>query len=233
MLHTDSQDLFSNIKACVFDAYGTLLDVHSAAALHSKRLGNQAQAVSELWRVKQLQYTWLLSMMRRYEDFWIVTGNALDFALQSHQIKDDQLRSDLMDAYLNLSCFEEVPQILRRLRESEMTTAILSNGSPRMLDPVIKMCGVSNDLDVCLSVDSIAVYKPDPRVYEMACERLEVAPDEIAFMSSNCWDAIGAAEYGFQVIWVNRYQQQMDRLPASPDAEISDLNALPGLLGLN
>ncbi len=224
---------FSNTKACVFDAYGTLLDVHSAAGFHSKRLGDKETPVSELWRAKQLQYTWLLSLMRHYEDFWAVTGNALDYALQSHGVDDPQLRDDLMNAYLKLACFDEVPGVLQRLKDAGMATAILSNGSPDMLDPVVENSGIAPHLDVCLSVDAVRTYKPSPEVYEMACTRFNAEPGQIAFMSSNCWDAIGASEYGFNVAWINRYKQEVDLLPARPHAELVDLSGLPELLGLD
>ena len=222
---------FSNIKACVFDAYGTLFDVHSAAGFHSKRLGDKESPVSELWRAKQLQYTWLLSLMKQYEDFWAVTGNSLDYALEAHGIDDWQLRNDMMNAYLELSCFDEVLRVVRQLKSAGFATAVLSNGSPRMLHPVVANSGVAEHMDECISVDEIGIYKPDPKVYELASTRFDAAPSEIAFMSSNCWDAIGAAAFGFRVAWINRYAQQVDRLPARPQAELPDLSGLPALLG--
>lgn len=226
------KESFSAIKACVFDAYGTLFDVHSAAALHARRLGDKEAAISELWRSKQLQYTWLRSLMRHYDDFWTVTSDALDYAMDTYGITDEKLREDLMNAYLRLECFEEVIEVLSALKDGGMVTAVLSNGSPAMLDPVVENSGVSQYLDACLSVDAVGVYKPDPAVYELACDRFGVEREQVAFMSSNCWDAVGAAEFGFKVAWVNRYGQRLDRLPAKPQAELSDLRGLPQLVGL-
>ena len=151
--------------------------------------------------------------------------------MESHEVDDPQLREDLLNAYLKLSCFTEVPQVLKSLKAMNVATAILSNGSPSMLDPMVESSGVSDFLDDCLSVDVVGVYKPDPRVYQLACDRFSVKPEEVAFMSSNCWDAIGAAEFGFNVAWVNRYNQQLDRLPARPQAQLSDLNGLLSLVG--
>ncbi len=223
---------FSNIKACVFDAYGTLFDVHSAAAQHSHKLGELEQSVSEMWRSKQLQYTWLRSLMEDYDEFWIVTGDALDYALAAHGVEDDELRTNLMNAYLQLSCFEEVPRVLKALKDSGMKTAILSNGSPNMLDPVVANSGVASCIDVCISVDEAKIFKPAAVVYQLACDHLGVSASEISFQSSNCWDAIGAAHFGFQVVWCNRYGQQLDRLPARPQAEVKNLDALLTLVGV-
>ena len=224
---------FSNIRACVFDAYGTLFDVHSAAGQYSQKLGELEASVSEMWRAKQLQYTWLRSLMGTYDDFWTVTGDSLDYALASHGVEDEELRSNLMNAYLQLSCFEEVPNVLRTLKENGIVTAILSNGSPDMLDPVVENSGVTDYIDACISVDAVKIYKPTAEVYQLPCDRFGVKPEEVSFQSSNCWDAIGGAQFGYQVAWCNRYGQQLDRLPAKPQAEISSLTELLPLLGIN
>ncbi len=224
---------FSGIRVCVFDAYGTLFDVHSAAAQHSAALGSLEQPVSEMWRAKQLQYTWLRSLMKAYDSFWQVTGESLDYAMASHGIENQELRDHLMNAYLNLGCFDEVPGVLKTLKENGISTAILSNGSPNMLDPVVENSGVSDYIDVSLSVDAVGTYKPSAEVYQMPCDYFDVNPEQIAFMSSNCWDAIGAAHFGFKVAWCNRYEQQLDRLPAKPHAEIKDLTELLSLIGIN
>ncbi len=223
---------FSDVKVCVFDAYGTLFDVHSAAAQYSTELGDLEQSVSELWRSKQLQYTWLRSLMEVYDDFWQVTAEALDYALASYDVVDSNLRDNLMNAYLSLDCFEEVAQVLKTLKESGVRTAILSNGSPGMLDPVVANSDVSEYIDVSLSVDAVGIYKPAAKVYQLPCDYFDVNPQQIAFQSSNCWDAIGGAHFGYQVAWCNRYNQQLDRLPAKPHAEISDLTQLLSLLQL-
>ena len=223
---------FVDIRACVFDAYGTLFDVHSAAAQHSQRLGELESPVSELWRAKQLQYTWLRSLMGAYEDFWTVTGDSLDYALASYGAEDDELRTDLMNSYLNLSCFDEVTDVLKSLKRNGFKIAILSNGSPSMLDPVVKNSGISDYVDANISVDSRKIYKPTAEVYRMPCEIFGIEPHEISFQSSNCWDAIGGAYFGYQVAWCNRYDQQLDRMPGKPHAEIRNLTELLPLLGI-
>ena len=224
---------FSNIRACVFDAYGTLFDVHSAAAQHSQKLGDLEQPISEMWRSKQLQYTWLRSLMGVYDDFWTVTCDALDYSLETYGVRDPKLRKNLMNAYLQLSCFEEVEEVLRTLKENGFVTAVLSNGSPNMLEPVVVNSGVAQYLDACISVDEVKIFKPTAEVYNLACDRFDVKPEEVSFQSSNCWDAIGAAQFGFQVAWCNRYNQQLDRLPAKPQAEIKNLMELLSLLGID
>jgi len=223
---------FADIDACVFDAYGTLFDVHSAAARCRPALGDKADAVSGTWRDKQLQYTWLRSLMGRHVDFWRVTGDALDYALETHGIDDAELRQRLMDCYLALAPYAEVAETLARLKTAGIKRAILSNGAPGMLDAAVKSAGLGDLLDAVLSVEEIGVYKPHPTVYRLAVDHLGVAAERIAFMSSNAWDASGAAAYGFNVAWVNRFGQRRERLPGAPKAEIKTLAELPALLGL-
>ena len=225
--------IFSGIKACVFDAYGTLFDVHSAVGKHRQRLGNSADAVSATWRDKQLQYTWLRSLMGKHCDFWQLTGEALDYALESNEINDDSLRNDLLDAYLSLDCYPEVPTVLRQLKEGGMQTAILSNGSPRMLQAAVDSSGLTDYLDASLSVEDVGIYKPDPRVYQLAVDKLSVKAHEISFQSSNSWDAVGASAFGFQVAWVNRFGQKREQLPDQPHAELTSLDDLPMVVGLD
>lgn len=221
------------IKACVFDAYGTLFDVHSAVSKHRERLGDSADAVSQVWRTKQLEYTWLRSLMKDYTDFWEVTGNALDYSLESHQVSDSALREDLMQAYLQLDAYSEVVDTLTRLSEGGISCAILTNGSPKMIDAAVESAGLGNKLQHLFSVDSVGIFKPDASVYQLAVDGLGVAPDAICFQSSNSWDAVGAAHFGFRVAWINRFGQKRERLPAQPDVELNDLTALPGLLGVS
>lgn len=223
---------FENISACVFDAYGTLFDVHSAVGQHRARLGEQADAVSAVWRSKQLEYTWLRSLMQRHADFWQVTGEALDYALDSFSVDDPALREDLMQAYLQLECYPEVPGVLAQLKAAGLRTAILSNGNPTMLQAAVSHSGIAEHLDAILSVEDLGIYKPDPRVYQLAVDGLDAEPEHISFQSSNAWDVAGAASFGFQVAWINRFKQRRERLPSGPDAELSTLAALPGLLGL-
>lgn len=221
---------FPGINACVFDAYGTLFDVHSAVARHRVRLGENADRISMAWRTKQLEYTWLRSIMDRYVDFWQVTGHALDFALQANDVDDDALRDDLMSAYLALECYPEVPEVLSALKDAGMQTAILSNGSPMMLEAAVDSAGLGGLLDDVISVDLLGVYKPAMDVYQLVLERLEVGRGQVSFQSSNAWDAAGAATFGFKVAWCNRFGQARERLPDGPHAEIKTLAELPGIV---
>lgn len=229
---SDIRDQFKDIRACVFDAYGTLFDVHSAVGQHRGRLGKQADSVSMLWRTKQLEYTWLRSLMGAHTDFWGVTGDALDYALDAHSIVDQKLRDDLLNAYLSLDAYPEVASVLQTLKQAGMKTAILSNGSPKMLSAAVTSSGIADLLDENLSVEDVGVYKPDRRVYQLAVDRLGVEESKVSFQSSNSFDAVGAAAFGFKVAWVNRFGQRRDRLPAQPQAELKTLEELPELLGL-
>jgi len=222
---------FDGITACVFDAYGTLFDVHSAVGRHRERLGTKADQVSMLWRTKQLEYTWLRSLMGQHADFWQVTGEALDFALDAHGIDDAALRTVLLEAYLSLDCYPEVPGVLERLKATGIKLAVLSNGAPNMLEAAVESAGLRDLLDANLSIERVGIYKPHPRVYRLAVDELGVSAEEISFQSSNSWDAVGAAAFGFRVAWINRFGQRRERLPAEPDVEIKTLDELPGLVG--
>jgi 2-haloacid dehalogenase len=218
------------VRACVFDAYGTLFDFASAAAQCADVLGGKAAAVTALWRDKQLQYTWLRSLQGRHADFWQVTGEALDFTLETLGIADANVRDRLMSLYRTLECFPEVPQVLRRLKEAGFVTAILSNGSPAMLADAVAGARLGELLDHVLSVEEAGVFKPDRRVYQLAVGRLGVAASAISFQSSNAWDAYAASAFGMRVVWCNRYGQRRERLPGAPDREIRSLAELPPLL---
>lgn len=220
----------TNIKICVFDAYGTLFDVHSAVGAHRERLGEQADSVSMMWRSKQLEYTWLRSLMRDFSDFWQVTGDALDYALDASNVVDEKLRSDLMQAYLELKTYDEVVPVLSALKQAGIKTAVLSNGASAMLDAANRSAGIGDLLDASISVDEVRIFKPDPRVYELVTKAFLVEPQQVLFQSSNAWDAAGAAAFGFKVLWVNRFGQRPERLPATPDYEAKDLNRLLELL---
>lgn len=220
------------IRACVFDAYGTLFDVASAAEAGRATLGDAATALAALWRRKQLEYTWLRSLMGVYSDFWQVTGDALDYALQALGRTDPALRTRLMEAYLTLAPYPEVPGVLRRLGRAGIARAILSNGSPAMLSAAVSAAGIGSELAAVLSVDIIRVYKPDPRVYRLAANSLGIAPGEICFLSANAWDVAGAAHFGFQAVRVDRTGEPAERLPGRPTATIPDLDGLPALLGI-
>jgi 2-haloacid dehalogenase len=218
------------IRACVFDAYGTVFDYASAAARCRDQLGEDFGRLTQLWRDKQLQYTWLRALQGRHADFWQVTGDALDFALETLGIGTTALRERLMNLYLSLEPFPEVPGVLQRLKHAGLKTAILSNGSPRMLKEVVDGAGLAGLLDGVYSVEEVGVYKPHPKVYQLAVDQLGLAPSEIAFQSSNAWDAYAASAFGMRVVWCNRYGQRPERLPGRPDAEVKTLDVLPDLI---
>ncbi len=218
------------IRACVFDAYGTLFDVHSAAAACRDDLGDKADPLSAMWRQKQLEYTWLRSLMGAHVDFWQITGDALDYAMATVKLENGALREKLMALYLALKAYPEVPDVLRSLKEAGMRTAILSNGSPMMLNAAVESAGIGAWLDQVLSVEDVGVFKVSPKTYQLAVNKLELQPSEICFMSSNAWDAAGAAHFGFQVLWINRFNQPREYLPGAPKGVLSSLSPLPDLV---
>jgi 2-haloacid dehalogenase len=219
------------VRACVFDAYGTLFDFASAAARCPDVPEDRRSALTTLWRDKQLQYSWLRTLENRYADFWQVTGDALDFALESLDLETPSLRDRLMDLHLGLEPFPEVPAVLACLREAGFRTAILSNGSPMMLDALVKRSGLEAMFDAVLSVDAVRAFKTHPDAYQYALRSLDLPASAIAFQSSNPWDAHGASDFGMRVVWCNRYGQRRERLPGAPDFEIRTLAELPALLG--
>jgi len=221
----------TGIKACVFDAYGTLFDFASAARSCRDELGENADKLTALWRDKQLQYTWLRAVQNLHADFWQVTGDGLDFALETLGIQKPALRERLMNLYLTLEPFPEVPDVLKRLKAAGMRTAILSNGSPKMLAAVVSASKLDPILDAVLSVEEAGVFKPHASVYQLAVDRLGVPANAISFQSSNAWDAYAAKAFGMQVVWCNRYGQRPERLPGTPDREIKSLAELPPLIG--
>ncbi|MBT6139819.1 MAG: haloacid dehalogenase type II [Rhodospirillaceae bacterium] len=232
---------FDQIDACVFDAYGTLFDVHSAVAQCRSMFANpdaEADKVSEIWRMKQLSYSWLRSLMgpKHHVEFWTVTGEALDFALESvlgaAAPGPAGLRDALLDSYLTLNIYSEVLGTLRTLKAGGKKLAILSNGSREMLNRAADNSGISDLMDAILSVEDVGIFKPDPRVYQLAVDRLGVTSDRISFQSSNAWDASAASAFGFRVAWINRFGQAKERIPGAPDAELRRLDELPPLLGL-
>jgi 2-haloacid dehalogenase len=218
------------IKACVFDAYGTLFDVNSASRAAQDSLGEKWQPLAELWRSKQLQYTWLRGLSGRHADFWQVTGDALDFALSALHLEDPALRSRLMNLYLVLDAYPEAPDTLNRLKAGGIKLAILSNGTPPMLAAAAANAGMNELFDAILSVEEVQVFKPHPSVYALACERLKVAPAEVCFISSNGWDAYSAKAFGFHTLWCNRFGQAPERIPETPDAQVTTLAELPDII---
>lgn len=218
-------------RAAVFDAYGTLFDVASAAERAKESLGPKWQALADLWRAKQLQYTWLRSLMGRHADFWRVTGDALDFAMESLGVEDRDLRTRLMALYERLGAYADARPTLEELRAMGLKLAILSNGAPRMLAAAAESAGLARLLDTIISVEEVGVYKPSPPVYRLAPDRLGLWPAEIVFVSSNGWDACGAKASGLRVAWCNRAGQPRERIPDPPDVEIRSLSELPVLVG--
>lgn len=220
------------IKACVFDAYGTLFDLASATARCDQVPREQRAPLSALWRDKQLQYTWLRALQGRYADFRQVTAEALEFALESLDLASPQRHAALMALFETLHAFPEVPDMLRALRRAGVKTAILSNGTPAMLASSLVSSGLDGLFDEVLSVHPLQTYKTDRRVYQYALDRLGLTATQISFQSSNGWDAHAAADFGLHVVWCNRYGQRRERLPGAPAHEVSRLAALPALLGL-
>lgn len=223
------------ITTCVFDAYGTLFDVAAAAREAAAEPGREAFAakwmrVAEQWRLKQLQYTWLLATAGTHQDFWQVTQNGLDWALEANNLDaDTELRARLLHLYWDLSAYPEVPAMLAALKARGLNTAILSNGSPDMLDGAVQSAGISALLDDVLSVQSVGIFKPAAVVYDLVEKRFNCAKDEVLFVSSNGWDAAAASGYGFQTAWVNRAKDPVDRLPWLPHTILPDLTTIPEL----
>ena len=207
-----------------------MFDLISATADSLRDLGHKADALNRLWRDKQLQYTWLRAAQGRHADFWQVTADALDFALESLAIPDGRLRENLLQTYLKLRLFPEVADTLQQLKSAGLKLAILSNGTPAMLRSAIEHAQLGGVFDAILSVEGAGIYKPHPRVYALAGDAFNCAPDQLIFVSSNAWDAYAASAFGMRVIWCNRYGQCPENLPGSPDFVVDSLAAIPGLV---
>lgn len=220
------------IRAVIFDAYGTLLDVHAAMAAHAAKVGPDWQRLSQEWRVKQLEYTWVRSLAGPdlHRDFFTLTREALHFVAARFGITDQALLADLLKAYRELPAYSEVPEMMTRIQAMGIGRAVLSNGEPGMLGEAMRAAKIDHLLDHVLSIERVGVYKPDPRVYRLATERLGLAAGEMAFVSSNAWDAFGAREFGFVVYWVNRGGQADEYGLRHSVRELSDLAALPDFL---
>mgnify|MGYP001190599414 CR=1 FL=1 len=220
------------IKACVFDAYGTLLDVNSAARRCANEPGREKFAefwpvISAQWREKQLSYSWLLTILKKYADFWEITENALDYALDSVGLSfDAELKKRLLKLYAELESYSEVRSVLSDLKEKSISCSILSNGSRSMLNSAIQSSGIEAFIDIVMSVDDVRTFKPDPLVYRLVTDNLHYERKEVLFISSNGWDIVGAASYGFQTMWINRFGAPVDRLPFKPDSIASDLTGV-------
>ena len=223
------------ITTCIFDAYGTLFDVAAAARAAAAEPGRETLAktwpkLAEDWRRKQLEYSWLRAVMRDHMDFWTVTQDGLDWALEASGLEDADLRERLLALYWELASYPEVPAMLAVLKKAGLQTAILSNGTPDMLAAAVNSAGIGEYLDDTLSVESIGIFKPDARVYRMVTDRFSCRPDQVLFASSNGWDAAAAATFGFQTAWVNRAGLPMDRLSGRPHHILSDLKTIPDLV---
>ena len=217
------------VRAFVFDAYGTLFDVHAAIARHRAAAGPEADRFSEIWRLKQLEYAWMLSAAGHYVDFWTLTERALDHAFARVPSVDRALRAPLLDAYFRLDAFPDARTALTALKGKGVKTAILSNGNPKMLDGAVAAAGIGADLDAVLSVDAIRLYKPRPEVYRLVTDAFSLAPAEVAFVSSNRWDVMGATAFGFRCVWVNRAGLPDEYPEFAPVAVVRDLASLPAL----
>lgn len=217
--------------ACLFDAYGTLFDVNAAARRLSGEIGPHWRDLAARWRTRQVEYSWLRSLMGDHADFLTVTADALDFAFASlGQVPAPGLRERLMDLYMTLDPYPEVPNVLASLRARGIATAILSNGSPEMLQAATESAGLTGLLDDILSVERVRIFKPAPAAYGLGCTRFDAPADRIAFVSSNGWDVAGAATFGYRTLWVNRLNAPAERLPGRPVAELDSLDGLPDLL---
>ena len=214
-----------NIKAIIFDAYGTLFDVNSAAEKCKDKIGDKWEGFANFWRTTQLEYTWLRSLMDRHKDFWQVTEDSLDKSMRTFNV-DPSMRNELLNLYKILSPYKEVPETLKTLKEKKFKLAILSNGTPSLLDELVKSNHLDNLFDDIFSIEQVGVYKPSSRVYDMPIKKYNINKSEVAFLSANTWDVSGGGNYGYQSIWVNRNNNIFDNLDFKPKYQITDLNKL-------
>ena len=214
-----------NVKACVFDAYGTLFDVNSAAAKCKKKLGSKWEGFANAWRTTQLEYTWLRSLMKKHKNFWEITEDSLDHTMETFKIKKE-IRNDLLDLYKKLSPYPEVKKCLENLKAKKIKIAILSNGTPELLKMLVESNNIQNYFDDIFSIESVGIYKPDSRVYEMPIKKYDCKSENICFMSSNTWDVSGGGVFGYNSVWVNRLNKVFDKLSYKPKHVISNLEEL-------
>ena len=218
-----------NVKAIIFDAYGTLFDVNSAAEKCKDKIGDKWEGFANFWRTTQLEYTWLRSLMDRHKDFWQITEDSLDKSIKVFNI-DPSMRNELLNLYKILSPYKEVPETLKTLKEKKFKLAILSNGTPSLLDELVKSNHLDNLFDDIFSIEQVGIYKPSSRVYDMPIKKYNINKSEVAFLSANTWDVSGGGNYGYQSIWVNRNNNIFDNLDFKPKYQITDLNKLIQLL---
>jgi 2-haloacid dehalogenase len=214
-----------DIKAIVFDAYGTLFDVNSAAEKCKGKIGDKWEGFANFWRTTQLEYTWLRSLMKRHKDFWQVTEDSLDKSMKAFKI-DRSMKKELLNLYKVLSPYPEVKEVLKKLKVKEYKLAILSNGTPALLSELVKSSNLENIFDDLFSVEEVITYKPDSKVYDMPIKKYQIMPDEVAFLSANTWDVSGGGNYGYNAIWVNRNNNIFDNLDYDPKNEIKNLKQL-------
>ena len=219
----------NNSKAIVFDAYGTLFDVNSAAEKSKDKIGNKWENFANFWRTTQLEYTWLRSLMKKHKNFWQITEDSLDKSMETFQI-DKSLRNDLLSLYKELSPYPEVKNVLENLKKKSFKLAILSNGTPELLNHLVKSSDLENLFDDIFSVEEVKIYKPDPKVYDIPVNKYKVSKGEITFLSANTWDVSGAGNYGYNTIWVNRGNNIFDRLDYKPKNEVKNLKSLNNLI---
>ena len=218
-----------NIKAIIFDAYGTLFDVNSAAEKCKDKIGDKWEGFANFWRTTQLEYTWLRSLMKRHKDFWQITEDSLDKSMKTFNI-ELKMKNELLNLYKVLSPFQEVPETLKLLKEKNFKLAILSNGTPSLLNELVKSNNLDNLFDDLFSIEKVGIYKPNSKVYEIPLNKYRIEKNEVAFLSANTWDVSGAGNYGFNSIWVNRYNNIFDNLDYVPKQEIKDLHKLLDLI---
>jgi len=214
-----------NVKAIIFDAYGTLFDVNSAAEKCKDKIGDKWEPFANFWRTTQLEYTWLRSLMGRHKDFWQITEDSLDKSMKAFKI-EFSMRDELLNLYKVLSPFKEVQETLKTLKEKKLKLAILSNGTPSLLNELVKSNNLENLFDDIFSIEEVGVYKPNSKVYDMPVKKYKIRKDEIAFLSANTWDVSGGGNYGYQAIWVNRNNNIFDNLDFKPKLEIKNLSGL-------
>ena len=214
-----------NTKAVVFDAYGTLFDVNSAAERCKNKIGNNWEAFANFWRTTQLEYTWLRSLMERHKDFWKITEDSLDKSMKVFKIKSE-MRNELLNLYKVLSPYPEVKKVLQHLKKRDLKLAILSNGTPALLNQLVNSNGLDDYFDDIFSIEEVKIYKPNKKVYDLPCKKYNLSSKEITFLSANTWDVSGGGNYGYNAIWVNRAKNIFDKLDYVPKAEIKDLSKL-------
>ena len=214
-----------NIKAIIFDAYGTLFDVNSAAEKCKDKIGDKWEGFANFWRTTQLEYTWLRSLMKRHKNFWQITEDSLDKSMRTFNI-DSAMRNELLNLYKALSPFKEVPETLKKLKERNLRLAILSNGTPSLLTQLVKNNNLDNLFDDLFSIEEVGIYKPDAKVYDLPIKKYKIEKSQVAFLSANTWDVSGGGNYGYQSIWVNRNNDIFDNLDYKPINQIKNLNEL-------